>query len=114
MLNDKRKARRRPLRYTAWLALKAGQLHGCALSDMSDSGARIEVEDSKIIPDRFVLLLSGNGKARRKCRVVWREERQVGVTFERPLANSERATLVPRLDADMVAAATPVESAETD
>jgi hypothetical protein len=78
-------------------------LHGCALSDISDTGARIDVEDAKTIPDHFVLLLSGNGKARRKCRVVWRKATQIGLTFERPLAASDRATLVPKLDADLSA-----------
>jgi hypothetical protein len=113
MIKDKRKSRRRPVRYTAWLALEPGQLRGCALSDMSDTGARIDVEDSKTIPDNFLLLLSGNGKAKRKCRVVWRKPRQVGVTFERQLADGERATLVPKLDADMAAVQAPVEPTET-
>jgi len=103
MINDKRGATRRPMRYAAWVALKPGQLHGCALSDMSNTGARIDVENAKAIPDHFVLLLSGNGKARRKCRVVWRKATQIGVTFERPLVASDRATLVPKLDADLSA-----------
>jgi hypothetical protein len=91
------------MRYAAWVAREPGQLHGCALSDISDTGARIDVEDAKTIPDHFVLLLSGNGKARRKCRVVWRKATQIGLTFERPLAASDRATLVPKLDADLSA-----------
>ena len=100
MINDKRKSLRRPMRYTAWLGLAANKLHGCVLSDISDSGARIDVEDSKPIPDEFMLLLSSNGSARRKCRVVWRKPRQLGVKFDRRLAAAERATLVPKLDAD--------------
>ena len=113
MLKDKRKSRRRPIRYTAWVALKADELHGCVLSDISDTGARIDVEDSKTIPDHFMLLLSGNGKATRKCHVVWRNARQVGVNFERPLAAGERASLVPKPDADMNAAKPEVETAES-
>ena len=99
MINDKRKSLRRPMRYTAWLVLAADELHGCVLSDISDTGARIDVEDSKPIPDEIMLLLSSNGAARRKCRVVWRKPRQIGVKFERRLADAERATLVPKLDA---------------
>jgi hypothetical protein len=98
MINNKRKSLRRPMRYTAWLALEANQLHGCVLSDVSDTGARIDVEDSKPIPDEFMLLLASNGSAQRKCHVVWRKPRQIGVKFERRLAGAERATLVPRLD----------------
>lgn len=100
MIKNKRKSLRRQVRYTAWLVLDGDQLHGCVLSDASDSGARLDVEDSKTIPDVFMLLLAGNGSARRKCHVVWRKPQQVGVKFERRLAQSKRATLVPILDAD--------------
>ena len=70
MINNKRKSRRRQVRYTAWLVLEGGQPHNCELSDASDTGARLDVEDSKIIPDTFKLLLAGNGSAQRTCRVV--------------------------------------------
>ena len=101
MLKDKRKSLRRPVRYTAWLMLEADRLHGCVLSNVSDTGARIDVEDAKTIPDYFLLLLSGNGSAQRKCRVVWRKPRQVGVIFERRLADGAKTTLVPkRADTD--------------
>jgi PilZ domain len=78
---DKRRARRRPMRYTAWIAPKPGDLHGCVLSDVSDSGARIRVEDADTIPDCFMLMLARNGKVLRPCRVVWRKPQHLGVTF---------------------------------
>jgi hypothetical protein len=108
MIKDKRHSLRRPIRYTAWVALEPDQLHGCVLSDVSDTGARLDLEDSKTVPDSFMLLLAGNGSARRKCRVVWRKPRQVGVKFERRLADGARATLAPQIDAD--AAKVPVET----
>ena len=86
MEKDKRKSRRRPLRYSAWIALDGGKLQGCALSDISDLGARLEVEDEKALPDRFRLMLSGRGSARRQCRVIWRKPTQIGVAFEKPLS----------------------------
>ena len=88
MLNEKRAAKRQPLRYTAWVALTAEQRHGCVVSDVSDTGARIDVQDSKAIPDHFVLMLSSNGAARRFCRVKWRKPTQVGVKFESSLAEA--------------------------
>jgi hypothetical protein len=97
---NKRKSRRRPIRYTAWLVLEGNHLHGCMLSDASDTGARLEVADSKKVPDTFMLLLAGNGSAQRTCRVVWRKPKLVGVKFERRLARHDRATLVPVIDAD--------------
>jgi hypothetical protein len=100
MIKEKRQARRQPLRYTAWVAVTAEQRLGCVVSDISDTGARIDVQDSATIPDHFVLLLSSNGAARRFCRVVWRKPTQMGVKFERSLADAANATLAPKADAD--------------
>ena len=87
MRSEKRKSRRRPLKYSAWMALDDDKLHGCVLSDVSDTGARLDVEDGKALPERFMLLLSGTGSARRSCRIIWRAEAQVGVAFERRLTD---------------------------
>src|SRR5476649_2274080 len=100
MNKDKRKAPRRPISYTAWIQLGPDELHGCVLSDISEHGARIDVDETKPIPDDFTLMLSSNGSAHRKCKVVWRKPRNIGVTFERGLVASENAPLVPKGDAD--------------
>jgi hypothetical protein len=104
MIKEKRKARRQPLRYTAWVALTAEQRHGCVVSDVSDTGARIDVQDSKILPDYFVLMLTSNGAARRYCRVMWRKPTQVGVKFEHSLAEAAEAARAPKSAADAKAA----------
>ena len=101
MLKELRKARRRPMRYAAWIALKPGELHGCALSDISETGARIDVEDSKKIPNRFMLFLSRGGAARRMCNVVWRKPKQIGVTFATRLIAADRINLVPTAGHDV-------------
>ena len=85
------------MRYTAWIALAPDQLHGCALADISDTGGRINVESSDAIPGTFTLWLASNGSAQRQCRVVWRQPRQIGVAFDRPVFNAEQASLVPKL-----------------
>lgn len=103
MLKDQRKAPRRLMRYTAWIAIAPKKLHGCVLSDISETGARIDVEDSKIVPDRFPMFLSRNGSARRVCTVVWRKPKQVGVTFATRLAAADRAHLVPTADDNVTA-----------
>jgi hypothetical protein len=41
-----------------------------------------------------MLWLTSNGSAKRKCRVVWRQKHQVGVTFGRAVFNPEQAALV--------------------
>jgi hypothetical protein len=85
---EKRGGRRQPLRYSAWLALAADQRHDCMISNVSQSGARIDVRDSSAIPDHFVLMLTSTGSARRFCRVMWREPNQIGVQFARSLAEA--------------------------
>ena len=112
MRNDKRKSRRRPLRYSAWMALDDEKLHGCVLSDISDTGARLDVEDSQMLPDRFRLLLSGASSTRRECRVIWRGPAQLGVAFEKRLTDAGESTLAPASNSQTTLPAEP-ESAES-
>lgn len=98
MRNDKRKSPRRPIRYTAWVVSGPTESRGCTLSDISETGARIDIEDPAQVPDRFLLWLSANGSARRVCRVVWREKRQLGIIFEPRHVDGDRAPLAPQLD----------------
>jgi hypothetical protein len=56
----------------------------CAIADISETGARLLLESDSELPNRFLLLLSRNGEARRKCRVVWRNGLLVGVEFPNP------------------------------
>ncbi len=114
MLKDKRKAPRREIRYTSWIVMDDAELQGCVLLDISDTGAKLDVQDASAIPDRFVLSLSNRGRARRKCQVVWRSEKQVGVEFDRklPKAHQVMRKSVPAKQAD-VAAPRP-ETAEAD
>jgi len=104
VIKDKRKSLRRPVRYSAWVALEGDQVHGCVMSDVSDSGARLDIDESKPIPDQFTLLLTITGSARRQCRVVWRKPRQIGVAFEGRITDGDKATLVPKPEDDAKAA----------
>ena len=38
------------MRYTAWIALEGDELHGCVLSDISDTGARLDIDDVQADP----------------------------------------------------------------
>jgi len=99
------------MRVDARLVLDNGELCDCALSDVSDRGARINVHDSETIPENFLLLLAGNGAARRQCRVIWRKPQQVGVKFETWLDERVRATRAPKSDASDEATAKKAEPA---
>lgn len=99
-VRDQRKSKRRPVRYAARVEFKSGRTAGCFLSDVSDTGARLDVPYSDKVPDRFLLWLTADGSARRTCRVVWRKPQQVGVTFERRLPEQQRRSLEPVTTAD--------------
>lgn len=91
------------MRYHAVLVLDGDAVQGCTLSDISDSGARIDVDATDKLPDHFTLILSGNGAPQRKCRVVWRQPNQIGVNFEMRLPEQERIGLEPHMDAEFPA-----------
>jgi hypothetical protein len=105
-MREKRYTRRQPMRHSAWVAITPEQRFGCTVADISETGARIEVNDSAKVPDSFVLMLSSNGAARRFCRMVWRKPHQVGVKFEKSFAEAAK----PATSAD--AAAVPAEREE--
>jgi len=86
MVRDKRSEPRRTMRYSAWILAGPDQSHSCRVSDISDSGARINIDDADKLPERFFLMLSERGTVRRSCRVIWREPNQLGVKFEQAAA----------------------------
>ncbi len=83
MKSDSRKAKRRPVHYPAWIEVEGSDLGECQLSDVSDSGARLQVPSPEKLPEVFTLRLSSMGNSRRKCRVIWRSETEVGLEFEK-------------------------------
>jgi hypothetical protein len=50
--------------------------------DRSCNGARLLVADPRDIPDTFTLVQKGAVVTLWKCRVAWRSDHHVGVTFE--------------------------------
>jgi hypothetical protein len=51
------------------------------MRDASQHGALLETAEPHRLPNEFTLALSVDGAARRKCRVAWRTQRQIGVEF---------------------------------
>ena len=70
----------------------------CVITNISDHGAHINVPDSDALPDNFVLLLAENGATRRRCRVIWRKPREIGVKFDSWLDERIRAGVKPKAD----------------
>jgi hypothetical protein len=67
--------------------LKAGSISSgggsidCTVRNVSAKGAALEVVSPLYIPDRFTLIIPADGISR-PCRVIWRKERRIGVTFD--------------------------------
>lgn len=81
MRSDFRKARRQLLTCSSIAITASGAREECRFVDISETGARLKVEDSAKIPDQFILVLSERGKVMRRCDVIWRDSKQVGVRF---------------------------------
>lgn len=52
----------------------------CTIRNLSETGAALDVISPIGIPAQFTLVADGTHRA---CRVVWRKERRIGVTFEK-------------------------------
>ena len=56
-------------------------LGDCNLLDISDGGARLSFNRPAELPEHFLLVLSLNEGAFRRCEVRWRSETELGVQF---------------------------------
>ena len=79
--SDLRGKPRRHFHYHAGILIEGDKPFACAIADISETGARLQLEDERKLPERFILLLTPNGDARRHCRLVWRDGLFVGVEF---------------------------------
>ena len=66
--------------------LKAGSITfgggtiDCTVRNVSETGAALEVLSPLYIPDRFTLHVQTE-QLKRPCRIVWRRQKRIGVTF---------------------------------
>jgi hypothetical protein len=80
-----RKSPRRQFHYNATIVIEGSkQPYPCAVVDISDTGGRLQLGDDRELPGHFLLLLTKDGKARRHCKIVWRNGLLIGVEFPRP------------------------------
>jgi hypothetical protein len=75
---DKRSSPRRRVLKAGTIEFGGGAF-SCAIRDRSDTGAMLDVPSPIGIPDHFVLVTDSS---RIPCRVIWRKEKRIGVTFE--------------------------------
>jgi PilZ domain len=78
----KRRTPRRKVNVPVFLYTADGwPLGECRMRDISAGGARLTVLPANELPDELLLSLSRDGKVRRHCSLVWRNEEEIGVRF---------------------------------
>jgi hypothetical protein len=79
-MNEKRAAQRNRV-------LKAGKIEfgssaiNCMVRNITELGAMIDLTSPIGIPDHFTLALQADG-LRKYCRIVWRNDKRIGVAFD--------------------------------
>jgi len=53
---------------------------GCVIRDLSETGARVALEGDVGLPERVILVISQTA-ARRKSKIIWRIDRELGLSF---------------------------------
>jgi hypothetical protein len=78
-VENRRAARKRVLK-TGYIVFsdKAPKLE-CAVRNVSETGASLQVSTTIGIPTNFDAIIDG---VRRRCRSVWRTDTRIGVAFE--------------------------------
>jgi PilZ domain len=80
----KRKKAKREVRRTrhksAWIVINGSATSECQVLDISKDGAKVVVEVSSSVPDRFALMFFQGGQ-NRACEVIWRRAKMLGVKF---------------------------------
>ena len=65
----------------AWIVIDGRADRECSIPDGSPAGGKVVVEDGCRIPDRFELAPFQAIEKRRKCEVIWRRGKVLGIKF---------------------------------
>ena len=84
-LADKRRQQRLRVLKAGTIAFGGSHID-CVVRNISTTGAALEVESQAGIPASFELMITADRFIRR-CHVVWRRGRRLGITFETALAH---------------------------
>jgi len=84
--NEQRHSLREQVNFSAWIAIGKGTVTlPCTVIDVSDDGARIELASPAGLPNDVYLFITKDGSRRRRCRITWRSETQIGVRYMGPI-----------------------------
>ena len=78
-LLEKRKHQRTEINEPAYIS-SAGSVMSCMVRNISHEGAAIEVENPSFVPAHFRLVMA-NDSSVRPCRIIWIQQKRIGVAF---------------------------------
>lgn len=85
-MKNKRRSQRRPINVDVFLYTTDGwPLGQCKVRDISTTGAQLNSLPEDELPNRLLLSLSRDGRVRRYCDLVWRNDDEIGVQFREDL-----------------------------
>jgi hypothetical protein len=79
-MQERRKLARSRVIKTAKLVVGASSVVDCVVRNLTNTGARLEVQNPAGLPENLVLTFDG-GRSMRSCRLVWRTVNETGVEF---------------------------------
>jgi hypothetical protein len=80
---NKRRSYRRDLTYGATvLGIDEVPIGRCVIIDISETGVRLAVAADIAVPHEFLLALTPTRTVQRTCEVVWRNEDELGASFQ--------------------------------
>jgi hypothetical protein len=80
-VNEKRETRRQKVLKSAKIAFDSGGGIDCVVRNISDGGARLDVESPIGLPASFTLLIEAD-QVTRRCRLVTSSAKQVRIAFD--------------------------------
>ncbi|MCK1517094.1 PilZ domain-containing protein [Bradyrhizobium sp. 190] len=84
MLSSKKRETRKSLSQPGWITLEGGfAARQCVVRDLSTTGAKVTIDDPNTLPTNLRLAFSRDARTGRRCEVVWRRGKSVGVKFVR-------------------------------
>jgi PilZ domain-containing protein len=95
--SNRRKFPRKAFNFDARIVDSDGSWeHECHIVDVSATGARLTLKEPVKVPTEFLLALTKQGKAVRKCHLVWNNGNEIGISFDAIHDGKVRAELEPK------------------
>jgi hypothetical protein len=84
LLSSKKREARKSVSQPGWITLEGGfAARQCVVQNLSTTGAKVTIDDPNSLPAKLRLAFSRDARTGRRCEVVWRRGKTVGVKFVR-------------------------------